>query len=201
MFCGKNAFSYIKFYCRAPTDCRQYFTGVSGSVMTYNFGLMLGGQRYTNCFRQEQGTVVSTTVYISLDTQTNSFMVSNQIGRRGVILPWSKGFLNLSYISMNLTIDFPLSKAWQQDVAHSWKSRNKMYSWLSRCSEARVSSSGFSLVILTKVMAGKSFLFTESSLVMKLRTLGWFCYLTLFLYHFALMLNAVANCHSQLFEK
>ena len=42
---------------RAPADCRQYFTGVSGTVKSYNFGGagMLPSQLYTNCFRQEQG--------------------------------------------------------------------------------------------------------------------------------------------------
>jgi hypothetical protein len=47
----------FNFIDRAPTDCRQYFTGVSGSVKSYNFAgtQMLGSQIYTNCFRQEIG--------------------------------------------------------------------------------------------------------------------------------------------------
>ncbi len=42
---------------RAPSDCRQYFTGASGTFKSYNFGggLMLAGQMYTYCFRQELG--------------------------------------------------------------------------------------------------------------------------------------------------
>jgi len=42
---------------RAPTDCTQYFTGVSGSVKSYNFagGQLLNSQYYTNCIRTEKG--------------------------------------------------------------------------------------------------------------------------------------------------
>ena len=40
---------------------------------------------------------------------------------------------------------------------------------LSRCSTARASNSGFSLVSLTKVEARKWFLFTESSFVLKIK--------------------------------
>ena len=39
-----------------------------------------------------------------------------------------------------------------------------MYSWLLRCSKARGSSTGLSLVSPTKVNARKSFLFTEGFL-------------------------------------
>jgi hypothetical protein len=44
---------------RAPADCRQYFTGTSGTVMSYNFAgnQMLQSQIYTNCFRQELGNL------------------------------------------------------------------------------------------------------------------------------------------------
>lgn len=47
------------YYCfRAPAGCVQYFTGASGNVQSYNFqgGVMLTGQNYNNCFRQELGT-------------------------------------------------------------------------------------------------------------------------------------------------
>ena len=42
---------------RAPTDCKQYFTGRSGNFKSYNFGggVMLASQIYTMCFRQELG--------------------------------------------------------------------------------------------------------------------------------------------------
>jgi len=40
---------------KAPTDCTQYFTGVSGSVQSYSHGQMLNSQYYTNCIRTEAG--------------------------------------------------------------------------------------------------------------------------------------------------
>merc|ERR1711997_544445 len=42
---------------KAPTDCVQYFTGVSGNVKSYNFAgsQILQSQNYNNCLRQEKG--------------------------------------------------------------------------------------------------------------------------------------------------
>lgn len=45
---------------RAPTDCVQYFTGVSGTFKSYNHpssgtAQFLQSQDYFNCFRQEEG--------------------------------------------------------------------------------------------------------------------------------------------------
>jgi len=40
---------------KAPTDCTQYFTGISGNVKSYNFGQFLTSQYYTNCIRTERG--------------------------------------------------------------------------------------------------------------------------------------------------
>merc|ERR1711997_526702 len=40
---------------KAPTDCTQYFTGVSGSVQSYSYGQMLTGMYYMNCIRTEAG--------------------------------------------------------------------------------------------------------------------------------------------------
>merc|ERR1719458_1915390 len=40
---------------KAPTDCTQYFTGVSGSVLSYSYGQMLTGMYYMNCIRTEAG--------------------------------------------------------------------------------------------------------------------------------------------------
>jgi len=39
---------------KAPPDCVQYFTGVSGSIKSYNFGQIIQGQDYSNCIRQEK---------------------------------------------------------------------------------------------------------------------------------------------------
>ena len=40
---------------RAPTDCVQYFTGLTGSVANYGFGSgdLLHSQQYSNCIRTE----------------------------------------------------------------------------------------------------------------------------------------------------
>jgi hypothetical protein len=42
---------------KAPVDCTQYFTGISGNVKSYNFagGQLLNSQYYTNCIRTEKG--------------------------------------------------------------------------------------------------------------------------------------------------
>merc|ERR1712117_393896 len=40
---------------KAPTDCTQYFTGVSGTVYSYSYGQFLTSQYYTNCIRTEKG--------------------------------------------------------------------------------------------------------------------------------------------------
>ncbi len=44
---------------RAPQDCVQYFTGASGTFMSYNFagGTHLISQNYQTCIRQEQGNI------------------------------------------------------------------------------------------------------------------------------------------------
>ena len=41
-----------------PIDCQQYFTGVSGNVMSYGWTaqqIQVRNQEYYNCFRQEVG--------------------------------------------------------------------------------------------------------------------------------------------------
>eukprot|EP00094_Tigriopus_californicus_P001547 TCALIF_01496-PA protein Name:"Protein of unknown function" AED:0.20 eAED:0.20 QI:54/0.5/1/1/0.83/0.85/7/232/178 len=42
---------------RAPSGCAQFFTGVSGTITSYNFqgGEFLRNQDYTHCIRQEEG--------------------------------------------------------------------------------------------------------------------------------------------------
>jgi len=40
---------------KAPPDCVQYFTGITGTVKSYNFGQILQSQQYNNCIRQEKG--------------------------------------------------------------------------------------------------------------------------------------------------
>ena len=50
---------------RAPTDCVQYFTGISDTVQNYNFGQQLQGQYYENCVRTAEG-------YCRIQWQQNS---------------------------------------------------------------------------------------------------------------------------------
>jgi len=52
---------------KAPVDCVQYFTGLSGSVQNYNYagGQVLQSQDYDNCVRQEKG-------YCRIQWQQNS---------------------------------------------------------------------------------------------------------------------------------
>ena len=48
----------MMIYCfRAPTDCVQYHTGISGNIKSYNFAgaQLLKNQRYMNCIRTERG--------------------------------------------------------------------------------------------------------------------------------------------------
>ena len=47
--CSSNA--------RAPTDCVQYFTGISGEIRSFNFdgGIQLRDIQYTICVRRESG--------------------------------------------------------------------------------------------------------------------------------------------------
>jgi len=40
---------------KAPTDCTQFFTGISGTVYSYSYGQFLQAQYYTNCVRTEKG--------------------------------------------------------------------------------------------------------------------------------------------------
>ena len=74
-------------------------------------------------------------------------------------------------------------------MTHSWERFGAplsvfsfSYSWLTRCCTARGYSKGFFHFSPTKVKAGKSFLFTESSLVLKIKS-TWFIFIvTLYSY-------------------
>jgi len=52
---------------KAPTDCTQYYTGISGNVKSYNYAgaQLLQSQNYDNCIRQEKG-------YCRIQWQQNS---------------------------------------------------------------------------------------------------------------------------------
>ena len=57
----KIKISYIECsnLARAPPGCVQYFTGTANTIMSYNFlgNLLLQGQDYENCIRQEEGEI------------------------------------------------------------------------------------------------------------------------------------------------
>ena len=53
----------LQSHYRAPTDCVQYFTGISNQIYSYNFGQMLGSMDYNNCIRMEVPDVVQFLVF------------------------------------------------------------------------------------------------------------------------------------------
>merc|ERR1712117_516419 len=63
---------------KAPTDCTQYFTGVSGSVLSYSYGQMLNSQYYTNCVRTEKG-------YCSIQWKQSSTTSPDPFGILGTV--------------------------------------------------------------------------------------------------------------------
>ena len=68
----------IVFKFRAPTDCVQYFTGTSGSVLSYNHagGQLLQSQVYNNCIRTEKGTEMTTeTIWRKMVTARNPAII------------------------------------------------------------------------------------------------------------------------------
>jgi len=65
---------------RAPADCLQYHTGVSGTFKSFNHegGQVLSSQNYRVCFRQEQD-YCSITYQASTDTSPDSFELLTEI--------------------------------------------------------------------------------------------------------------------------
>lgn len=64
-----------------PGDgCLQYFTGVTGTIQSYNFagGVLLDLQDYTTCIRQEQG-MCTVAYHQNADTTPDTFDVYNTI--------------------------------------------------------------------------------------------------------------------------
>ena len=48
--------TYILYFYRAPSDCYQYLTGISGTLKSFNYPtVMLSAIQYTACVRQEYG--------------------------------------------------------------------------------------------------------------------------------------------------
>jgi hypothetical protein len=48
-----------QFFFRAPTDCLQFYTDISGTFQSFNFnngnGAVIEKQNYNVCFRQAEG--------------------------------------------------------------------------------------------------------------------------------------------------
>jgi len=75
---------------KAPTDCVQYFTGISGNVKNYNYAgnQILTNQEYDNCIRQEEGYCMiqwqensaSPPDAFQLDTQTAAATIATAAG-------------------------------------------------------------------------------------------------------------------------
>jgi len=63
---------------KAPTDCTQYFTGVTGNVQSYSYGQMLTSQYYTNCIRTEKG-------YCSIQWKQSSTTSPDPFGILGTV--------------------------------------------------------------------------------------------------------------------
>ncbi|XP_059099719.1 uncharacterized protein LOC131893635 [Tigriopus californicus] len=53
----KVSYIHCNSKVRAPSGCTQYFTGLTGTISSYNFAgdQILGNQVYTNCIRQSEG--------------------------------------------------------------------------------------------------------------------------------------------------
>ena len=63
---------------RAPTDCTQFYTGVTGNVQSYSYGQMLNSQYYTNCIRTEKG-------YCSIQWKQSSTTSPDPFGILGTV--------------------------------------------------------------------------------------------------------------------
>merc|ERR1712024_134367 len=89
---------------RVPTDCTQYFTGVTGNVQSYSYGQMLNSQYYTNCIRTEKG-YCSIQWKISSTTSPDPFGIlsttSTANGAGGSSNLCSTGFIAIPDMSMD----------------------------------------------------------------------------------------------------
>merc|ERR1711990_1001443 len=110
---------------KAPTDCTQYFTGVSSSVYSYSYGQMLSNQYYTNCIRTEAG-------YCAIQWKQSSTTSPDPFGilattpgtaaAGGTSLLCTSGFVAIPDLSMDgvTPINVPLGvSAWQSYVCGS----------------------------------------------------------------------------------
>jgi len=90
---------------KAPTDCTQFFTGISGTVYSYSYGQFLTSQYYTNCIRTEKG-------YCAIQWQESSSTSPDPFGILGTTTTeagaggastslCTSGFVSIPDLSMN----------------------------------------------------------------------------------------------------
>jgi len=100
---------------KAPTDCTQYFTGVSGNVQSYSYGQFLKSQYYTNCIRTEKG-------YCGIQWKQSSTTSPDPFGILGTVSPavgaegssttlCTSGFVHIPGLSMDGITGIPVPLA------------------------------------------------------------------------------------------
>ena len=121
----------MMFPLRAPTDCVQYFTGVSGSVKSYNYAgsQILAGQRYNNCIRTEKGYCAiqwkesSTTSPDPFSLDSISVVGSNGVGPPAPAVLCDTAYIAIPNLSPDGIVGIPmpvgLYQSWQSQVCGS----------------------------------------------------------------------------------
>merc|ERR1719310_2241632 len=116
---------------KAPTDCVQYFTGVSGSVKSYNYAgsQILAGQRYNNCIRTEKGYCAilwkesSTTSPDPFSLDSISVVGSNGVGPPAPAVLCDTAYIAIPNLSPDGIVGIPmpvgLYQSWQSQVCGS----------------------------------------------------------------------------------
>ena len=96
-------FFFVSF--RAPTDCVQYFTGISGEVKSFNFdgGIQLRDIQYTICIRRETGSCG-----IQYTVQDNTTPDSYDLSDAATNVNVGYSFLTLFFTRLNLKKMEPL---------------------------------------------------------------------------------------------
>jgi len=82
---------------KAPTDCVQYFTGISNQIYSYNFGQMLGSMDYNNCIRMEEGYCGVTYREVSGTTPDAFSLLPNP--SPGTVVTCPASFINIPKLS------------------------------------------------------------------------------------------------------
>ncbi|KAK7083617.1 hypothetical protein SK128_016024 [Halocaridina rubra] len=80
--------AYIPCSAEVPTKCGQYFTGLNGTIVSYNYNVdsyYLAGLSYSICFRKEKGHCT----YTLMKTSDNQFIEAEDTLRlmMGISIP------------------------------------------------------------------------------------------------------------------